>query len=123
MQKKSSKNHQQKIKIEGLHASIAGEEKERTRMERELQDGIGGLLSAAKMNFEHLKNKIPAENKTDFNDGVGLLETAGIELRQVANKLMPEILFQEGLEVAVGSFCDRMARMSDTHLSFQSFGT
>ncbi len=122
LQQQRINNLQQKIKIEGLHASIAGEEKERTRMARELHDGIGGLLSAAKMNFELLKNKISAEHKTDFTDGVELLETAGTELRQVANNLMPEILLQEGLAIAVASFCERMAGKSTTRITFQSFG-
>ncbi|MFT3910763.1 MAG: histidine kinase [Ferruginibacter sp.] len=123
LQEQNISNLQQKMKIEGLHASIAGEEKERTRMARELHDGIGGLLSAAKMNFEILKNKIPAENKADFIDGVELLETAGSELRQVANNLMPEVLLEEGLAVAVGAFCERMASKSNTQITFQSFGT
>ncbi|MEO8770868.1 MAG: sensor histidine kinase [Ferruginibacter sp.] len=123
LQEQNINNLQQKIKIEGLHASISGEEKERTRMARELHDGIGGLLSAAKMNFELLRNKIPVQNKADFDDGVELLETAGVELRQVANNLMPEMLLQEGLAAAVESFCERMASKSNTCITFQSFGT
>ncbi len=122
LQQQSINNLQQKIKIEGLHASISGEEKERTRMARELHDGIGNLLSAAKMNFEILKNKIPAENKPDFADGVELLEIAGSELRQVANNLMPGILLEEGLAEAVAAFCERIASKSNTRITFQSFG-
>lgn len=122
IQQQQIDNLQQKIKIERLNASIAGEQKERTRMARELHDGIGGLLSAAKMNFELAKKKITPENKADFMDGMQLLEEAGTELRQAAHNLMPEILLQEGLSAATESFCERLSSKSETKISFQSFG-
>ncbi|WP_255154729.1 ATP-binding protein [Ferruginibacter sp. HRS2-29] len=115
-------NLQQKIKIERLNASIAGEQKERTRMARELHDGIGGLISAAKMNFELARKKIPQESAGDFTDGLKLLEEAGIELRQAAHNLIPETLLQEGLSAAVAAYCERLSSKGTTTISFQSFG-
>jgi two-component system NarL family sensor kinase len=115
-------NLQQKIKIERLNASIAGEQKERTRMARELHDGIGGLISASKMNFELAKKKIPQESVADFADGLKLLEEAGIELRQAAHNLIPETLLQEGLSAAVAAYCERLSSKGTTTISFQSFG-
>ncbi len=121
LQEQKISNLQQKIKIERLNASIAGEQKERTRMARELHDGIGGLLSAAKMNFESAKKKLPVV-PGDFGDGIKLLEEAGTELRQAAQNLMPEILLQEGLSVALASYCERLSSKSSTVITFQSFG-
>lgn len=48
LQQEKIDNLQQKMEIERLNATIDGEEKERTRIARELHDGIGGLLTAAK---------------------------------------------------------------------------
>jgi len=123
IQRQEINNLQQEMKIERLNASIAGEEKERVRIARELHDGIGGLLSAAKMNLELIKNVITGDNKTDYYDGMKLLEEAGVELRQAAHNLMPEILLQEGLAAAVASFCERLSNKSKTQINFQSFGT
>lgn len=113
----------QSIKIESLRASIAGEEKERVRMARELHDGVGGLLSAAKMNLELAKDGVAADDNADYQEGMSLLEEAGTELRHVAHNLMPEILLQEGLAGAVEAFCERMDNKSKTQIKFQSFGT
>ena len=122
LQQQNIENLQQKIKIERLNATIAGEEKERMRIARELHDGIGGLLTAAKMNFELVKHNAGDVQHADFNQGLKLLEEAGVELRQAAKNLMPEILLQEGLTRAVQVFCERVSEKSDTHISFQAFG-
>jgi signal transduction histidine kinase len=122
LQQQSIENLQQKIKIERLNATIAGEEKERTRIARELHDGIGGLITAAKMNFELAKNKTIEETNPDFKQGMKLLEEAGTELRQAARNLMPEVLLQEGLIKALQVFCERITEKSSIQINFQSFG-
>ncbi len=123
LQQQSIENLQQKIKIERLNATIAGEEKERTRIARELHDGIGGLLTGAKMQFELVKNNPQKENQADFLQGLKLLEEAGTELRQAARNLMPEILLQEGLVKAVQVFCQRISEKSNAQIDFQTFGS
>ncbi len=122
LQQRNIENLQQKMKIERLNATIAGEEKERNRIARELHDGIGGLLTAAKLNFELFKKNILPENKSDFDNGVKLLEDAGIELRQAARNLMPQVLLQDGLVKAVEAFCNDVSQRTDTHIRFQALG-
>ncbi len=123
IQRQQIENLQQKMKIERLNAMIAGEEKERTRIARELHDGIGGLLTAAKMNFELVKT-IPAnEHQPDFHQGLKLLGEANAELRQAARNLMPEILLKEGLSSALRAFCERVSEKSGTQIRFQEIGT
>lgn len=115
-------NLQQKIKIERLKASINAEERERTRIGRELHDGVGGLLSVARMNFELAKKVKTNENNADFKDGLHLLEEATIELRQAAYNLMPEVLLNQGLASAVQAFCEKMTSKSSTVINFQAIG-
>lgn len=115
-------NLQQKIKIERLKASIAGEERERTRIGRELHDGIGGLLSVSKMNFELAKKVKGVEENEDFSDGLKLLEEATVELRKAAYNLMPEVLLNQGLSSAVQVFCEKVMGKSNTTITFQALG-
>ena len=115
-------NLQQKIKIERLKASIGAEERERTRIGRELHDGVGGLLSVARMNFELAKKNNGNEQNADFKDGLHLLEEATVELRQAAYNLMPEVLLTQGLASAVQAFCEKMTSKSSTAITFQAIG-
>jgi two-component system, NarL family, sensor kinase len=122
LQQERIDNLQQKIKIERLKASITGEERERTRIGRELHDGIGGLLSVARMNFELVKKEKGYAVNEDFTDGVKLLEEATVELRKAAYNLMPEVLLTQGLASAVQAFCEKMMSKSKTVIDFQSIG-
>lgn len=122
LQQERIDNLQQKINIERLQASITGEERERTRIGRELHDGIGGLLSVARMNFELAKKIKANEDNEDFNDGLKLLEEATVELRKAAYNLMPEVLLNQGLASAVQAFCEKMMSKSNTNIAFQAIG-
>jgi two-component system NarL family sensor kinase len=123
IQQKEINSFQQKMEIANLNATIEGAEKERTRIARELHDGIGGLLAAAKMNFEMVQRTYHLHNKHDFTDGLKLLTEASTELRKTAHNMMPEILLQEGLVEAVAYFCQSVSRNSITRIHFQTAGT
>ena len=122
LQEERIDNLQHKIKIERLKASITGEERERTRIVRELHDGIGGLLSVARMNFELAKKVKLYDENEDFTDGVKLLEEATVELRKAAYNLMPEVLLTQGLSSAVQAFCEKIMSKSTTSITFQAIG-
>jgi two-component system NarL family sensor kinase len=122
LQQEEINNFRQKMEIANLQAKIEGEERERTRIARELHDGIGGLLSAAKMNFELVKATYHLHNKQDYLDGLSLLTEAATELRKTAHNMMPEILLQEGLVEAAGHFCQTVTRNSSVRIHFQTAG-
>ncbi len=122
LQQERIDNLQQKMEIERLNATIDGEEKERARIARELHDGIGALLTGAKMNFELVKKNNHYENNPDFIEGIKLLEETAAGLRETAQNIMPEILMQEGLSNAVKSFCERMTGKGGTIITFQTLG-
>lgn len=122
LQQQNIENLQQKIKIERLNATIAGEEKERTRIARELHDGIGGLLTGAKMSFEFFKQNVQPEHEKEFQIGLKFLEDAGAELRQAAKNLMPQILLQDGLVKAVQAFCESISKRNNIVIHSQFLG-
>lgn len=96
---------QNELKI--LTAMVEGEEKERTRLAKELHDGVGGVLSAVKMHFSILKNENSLlKDPTKFEQGLSLLNYASQEIRAIAHNLSPYILLQYDLEKAILHFCE-----------------
>jgi len=68
---------------------LKGEESERSRMARDLHDGLGGLLSGVKINLSSMKGNsiITSENAQAFDHAIKLLDTSISELRRVAHKM------------------------------------
>lgn len=88
----------QKKKTQLLEARLHGEEKERTRTARELHDGIGGILSSAKMHLHSGEHERTGS----------LIEEAIREVRSISHNLAPDTLLQEGLAAAVRNYCARV---------------
>lgn len=115
-------NMHRNMEIERLNATLAGEEMERNRIARELHDGVGGLLSAAKMNLELYEKKTPDVDKADLNEGIALLQQASSELRKTAHNLMPEILMHEGLPKAIQNYCASLSGKNSPVIQVQVLG-
>ena len=104
---------------------LKGEESERSRMARDLHDGLGGLLSGVKINLSAMKGNsiITSENAQAFDHAITLLDTSISELRRVAHNLMPETLNHYGLKTALHDFIGEMSKNPATELTFSFFGT
>lgn len=107
--------------LQVLEAMMAGEEKERSRLAKELHDGIGGLLSATKMHLSILKNEQSKEQPSQFDHTLGMLDNASKEIRSIAHNLAPEILIKQGLDVALNKFCQRVSN-SSLHIDYYCIG-
>ena len=103
---------------------LKGEESERSRMARDLHDGLGGLLSGVKINLSSMKGNsiITSENAQAFDHAIKLLDTSISELRRVAHNLMPETLNHYGLKTALNDFIGEMSKNPATELTFSFFG-
>jgi signal transduction histidine kinase len=97
---------QEKI-ITATESLLEGESTERVRLSRDLHDGLGGMLSVAKLKIATMKGNltIPEENVASLNSAIELLDTSIKELRRVAHNLMPESLMKYGLNAALADFC------------------
>lgn len=103
---------------------LKGEESERSRMARDLHDGLGGLLSGVKINLSTMKGNsiISEENVNLFDKAIKLLDTSITELRRVAHSLMPETLIHYGLKTAFNDFITELNSGTSKSISFRFSG-
>jgi signal transduction histidine kinase len=113
----------QNQEIEKLRASIEGEEKERSRIGRELHDDIMVQLSLVKMNLEALPAQVPGiEKVNDFVSVKEQLRIAGRDLRQTAHNLSPDTLLADGLTQALIYFFKNVQYRTKLNVNFQHYG-
>lgn len=99
----------QHAKIATLTALLDGQEQERSRLARDLHDGLGGLLSGTKIQLSTLNHKITDDNQAEMTKSIEHLDNAVDELRRVAHNLMPDLLLNYGLEEALKEYANRMS--------------
>ncbi|CAG0976739.1 Signal transduction histidine-protein kinase/phosphatase DegS [Flavobacteriales bacterium] len=84
-----------------LKEVIEAEEKERKRIAQELHDGLGQLLSSAKLNVSSLEEDIEPDDKEIFGNALNLIDEAVHEVRNISHNLMPATLTRYGLVKAI----------------------
>ena len=92
-------------------AIINAEENERKRIAADLHDGVGQMMSAAKMNLSAFENDIPFANdaqRLSFDKVIGLVDESCKEIRSVSHQMMPNALLKSGLASAVKEFIDKI---------------
>ena len=92
-------------------AIINAEENERKRIAAELHDGVGQMMSAAKMNLSAFENDIEFKDeaqKVTFEKLIGLVDESCKEIRSVSHQMMPNALLKSGLASAVKEFLDKI---------------
>ncbi len=105
-------------------AVLKGEEKERTRLAKDLHDGLGGMLSGIKYSFQTMKGNLimTPENQQAFERSMDMLDSSIKEMRRVAHNMMPEALVKFGLDTALRDFCEDISRSGALKVSYQSLG-
>jgi signal transduction histidine kinase len=101
------KELEQERQITATQSVLEGETTERARLSRDLHDGLGGMLSVAKLKISTMKGNltIPEEIVSSLNSAMELIDSSIKELRRVAHNLMPESLMKYGLNAALADFC------------------
>lgn len=99
-----------------LAALIEGQENERTRISKDLHDGLGQMLNAIKMNIGTFI--------TDVQKGKDLfvlLDEAITETKRISENLLPHKLRDFDLITCVQSLCDQYQRGSTAEIQFEAF--
>jgi len=89
------------IEKERYKSVLAAEEKERVRIARELHDGLGQILSTAKMHVSAIENSKGAKMINFIDNASSLIDQAVVEVRAVSHNLMPATLLKLGLKTAI----------------------
>ena len=110
----------QQQRIELGKALLEGEERERSRLARDLHDGLGGMLAGIKLNLSQMIEAKKSLDRDDLSQTVDRLGHSVSELRRIARNMMPESLLQSGLVVALKDLCDE-ATLPGLKVSFRAF--
>ena len=132
------RNYQQKQKLQlqriidletqqqlnATEAVLKGEEQERTRLAKDLHDGLGGMLSGIKYSFNTMKGNLimSPDNALVFERSMDMLDSSIKEMRRVAHNMMPEALVKFGLDTALKDFCNDISKSGALEVSYQSIG-
>lgn len=105
-------------------AVLKGEEQERTRLAKDLHDGLGGMLSGIKYSLNTMKGNLimTPENAQAFERSMDMLDSSIKEMRRVAHNMMPEALVKFGLDAALRDFCNDINQSGALKVSYQSIG-
>lgn len=117
------RNMEQEKEIEKLQATIAGEECERSRIARELHDGLSAMVAAAKMNLAVLGRESDAAMRSEvYQNTLDLLDEVGTELRLTAHNMMPTAIATHSLDEAIANFCNYAVKGKNINIDFQAYG-
>lgn len=92
-------------------AVLNAEENERKRIAADLHDGVGQMMSVAKMNLSVFENDLTFINdqqKLAYEKVIALVDESCKEIRSISHQMMPNALLKSGLSSAVKEFIDKI---------------
>lgn len=102
-----------------LTAVLRTEEKSRSRFSKELHDGLGPLLSSARMSLSALsREERDAEQRGIIDNTTYVIDEAIRSLREISNNLSPHVLNDFGLARGIQNFIDKSVAMHDVKIRF-----
>lgn len=104
-----------------LTAVLRTEEKARSTFSKELHDGLGPLLSSAKMSLSTLarEEQDPARRELLGNTST-VIEEAIRSLREISNNLSPHVLSDFGLARGIRNFIDKSVAIHGIDIRFST---
>ena len=91
----------------------------RSRFSKELHDGLGPLLSSARMSLSALSREERSADQREIIDNTTyVIDEAIRSLREISNNLSPHVLNDFGLARGVQNFIDKSAAMHDVKIRF-----
>jgi signal transduction histidine kinase len=110
--------------LTATEAVLKGEEQERTRLSKDLHDGLGGMLSGIKFSLTNMKGThvMTPDNQQALERSIDMLDNSIREMRRVAHNMMPEALVKFGLDTALKDFCNDINQSGALKIAYQSIG-
>ena len=114
-------HHRQMLENRFMTALLRTEERSRASFSRELHDGLGPLLSSAKMSLSALNRANLKDNERQILQNTSaVIDEAIRSLREISNNLSPHILNDFGLVRGIKNFVERLGTLRDTNVEFST---
>ncbi|TAJ08172.1 PAS domain S-box protein [Marinilabiliaceae bacterium JC017] len=104
-----------------MNAILETEDKERSRIAREIHDSLQQTMSTALLNFEKVRSSVVFEDemiRKRFQTGYRFLKDSISESRTLAHNLMPKVVDQNGVAAAIEALVNAMKGSTSTELVF-----
>lgn len=127
-------NHRRKVNLQKTilsltekksRAATEAEIQERKRIGQDLHDGLGQMLSVARLNISVLQQKsmLTNERKKELLDAVmQSVDEAFYELRNISHNLAPSVLSAKGLANAIHELVDQVNQSKQIQVHLEMFG-
>lgn len=124
IQQQKIRELEQEKQLIGMNSILKGQEEERSRMAKDLHDGLGSMLSGIKLNLSamHQNFIIHSSDVFSFEKALTQLDSAIAEMRRVAHNMMPEALLKFGLHEAIQDYCDSINENGTLKMQFTPIG-
>lgn len=104
-----------------LTAVLRTEERARQNFSKELHDGLGPLLSSAKMSLSALPHDtLPADQREILKNTTFVIEEAICSVREISNNLSPQVLNDFGLAQGIKNFISRSITLHSVPIRFST---
>lgn len=117
------KELEQEKQLVAVNSILQAQEAERSRMAKDLHDGLGGLLSGIKLTLHSISDAIPQKIAPAFSKVINQLDTVIKEMRRVAHNMMPEALLKFGLGEAIQDYCDGINESNIIKIKYTQIGS
>jgi signal transduction histidine kinase len=107
----------QNFEKERLAALLEGQEKERSRIAKDLHDGLGQMLTAIKMNIA-----LMASHDNRAQDLSRLIDEAVQESVRISENLVPSRLKDFDLATCINTLCNQIHQSTRTRINFEALG-
>ncbi|MCE7041913.1 sensor histidine kinase [Dyadobacter sp. CY312] len=114
----------QEKQLVATNSILKGQDEERSRVAKDLHDGLGGLLSGIKLTLNNMRGNttLPEGGIQTFNRALEQLDSAIGEMRRIAHNMMPESLVRFGLVETLKDYCEDINQSGTMRASFQTYG-
>ena len=124
-QRLEREQERQQLQQQRTTAVLEAEENERRRIGSDLHDGVGQLLSAAKLNLHALGEELHLSTDGQLlllQNALDVVDESFREVRSISHNLMPNALIKQGLAAAVRDFISKMTSHGGLRAEVEMFG-
>ena len=116
-------NLKREKEVSRLTSMLEGEDQERSRLAKDLHDGLGGMLSATKMRFDQIRKSSPELCASlEYSNAIAMIDQTSAETRRISHNLMPGSLEKFGLHEALKDLCSNIEASTSIAVSLETIG-